>query len=146
MRDGSKPNFGIFNKIFDAGKKIISGEGFILQKIKGEGMAFLHAGGAIVKKELKNETLKVDTGCLVAFSGNIDYDIQKAGNLKSMLFSGEGLFLATLKGSGAVYLQSLPFSRLADRILRNAPSQGGKRTGEESILGGLGDFLDGDNR
>ncbi len=131
-----------FTKKFGAG--LFGGEGFILQKLKGDGMAFLHAGGTIVKKELNNETIKVDTGCIVAFPPNIDYSIERAGNLKSMFFGGEGLFLATLRGTGTVYLQSLPFSRLADRILKHAPAAGGKRKGEGSILGAVGDLLDGD--
>jgi len=130
-----------FNKKLGAG--FFGGEGFILQRIRGDGMTFLHAGGTIVKKELKGETIKIDTGCIVAFSPSIDYSIERAGGLKSMFFGGEGLFLATLKGTGTVYLQSLPFSRLADRILRNAPRAGGKRTGEGSVLGSLGDLLGG---
>ena len=89
-------------------------------------MAFIHAGGTVIKRELKGETLRVDTGCLVGFSPGVEYDIQRAGNLKSMFFGGEGLFLATLRGTGTVYLQSLPFSRMADRILQHAPSAGGK--------------------
>ena len=93
----------------------------------------------------QNETLRLDTGCLVAFSPGINYNIERAGNLKSMFFGGEGLFLATLQGTGTVYLQSLPFSRLADRILRHAPSTGGSSVGEGSLLGGLGMLLDGDN-
>ena len=132
-----------FNKRLGAG--LFGGEGFILQKLEGDGMAFLHSGGTIVRKELKGERLRLDTGCLVAFSPSLEYSIERAGNLKSMLFGGEGLFLATLWGHGTVWIQSLPFSRLADRILANAPSQGGKRTGEGSMLGGLGDLLDGDN-
>ena len=131
-----------FTKKFGAG--LFGGEGFILQKLKGDGMAFLHAGGTIVKKELNNETIKVDTGCIVAFPPNIEYSIERAGNLKSMFFGGEGLFLATLRGTGTVYLQSLPFSRLADRILKHAPAAGGKRKGEGSLLGAVGDLLDGD--
>ena len=123
---------------------MITGEGFILQSIQGDGLSFIHAGGTVVKKELKNETLKVDTGCLVGFTEGIDYNIERAGNLKSMFFGGEGLFLATLRGTGTVYLQSLPFSRLADRIIANAPQTGGQRQGEGSILGGLGDMIDGD--
>ena len=107
------------------GSGFFGGEGFILQKLRGDGMAFIHACGTIIKKELKNETLRVDTGCLVAFTPGVDYDIQRAGNLKSMFFAGEGMFLATLSGTGTVYLQSLPFSRLADRILAHAPSVGG---------------------
>lgn len=131
------------NKKLGAG--FFGGEGFILQKLRGDGMAFLHAGGTIVEKKLNGEKLKVDTGCIVAFSGNIDYSIEKAGGLKSMLFGGEGLFLATLQGTGTVYLQSLPFSRLADRVIRHAPSRGGKSKGEGSVLGSLGRMVDGDN-
>lgn len=129
-----------FNKKLGAG--FFGGEGFILQKLEGDGMAFIHAGGTIVKKELKGETLKVDTGCIVGFTQGIDYDIQQAGNLKSMVFGGEGLFLATLKGHGTVYLQSLPFSRMANRIIKNASSIGGSNKGEGSVLGGLGSFLE----
>lgn len=131
-----------FNKRFGAG--FFGGEGFILQRLRGDGLAFLHAGGTIVKKELNNERMKIDTGCIVAFSPGIEYDIQSAGNLKSMFFGGEGLFLATLQGTGTVYLQSLPFSRLADRIIQHAPRAGGSDKGEGSILGGLGRMLDGD--
>ncbi len=131
-----------FNKRLGSG--FFGGEGFILQRLRGDGMAFLHAGGTIVKKELRNERLLIDTGCIVGFSPSLDYDIQRAGNLKSMFFGGEGLFLATLQGTGTVYLQSLPFSRLADRILENAPSAGGNQKGEGSVLGGLGRLLDGD--
>lgn len=131
-----------FNKRFGAG--FFGGEGFILQHLMGDGKVFLHAGGTIVKKELKGETLRVDTGCIVAFSKDIDYDIQQAGNLKSMFFGGEGMFLATLKGHGTVYLQSLPFSRLADRIIQHAPKAGGTQKGEGSVLGGIGRLLDGD--
>jgi len=132
-----------FNKRIGAG--FFGGEGFILQKLRGNGLAFLHAGGTVVKKELNNETLLIDTGCIVAFSTGLDYSIERAGNLKSMIFGGEGLFLATVKGTGTVYLQSLPFSRMADRILQNAPKNGGKSKGEGSILGGLGRMIDGDN-
>jgi uncharacterized protein (TIGR00266 family) len=127
------------------GAGFFGGEGFILQKLKGDGMAFLHAGGTIVEKQLNGDKLRVDTGCIVGFTGNIDYSIERAGGLKSMLFGGEGLFLATLQGTGTVYLQTLPFSRLADRILRSAPSQGGKSKGEGSVLGSLGRMVDGDN-
>ena len=130
-----------FNKRLGAG--FFGGEGFILQKLKGDGMAFIHAGGTVVERQLKGETLRVDTGCLVAFSPGITYDIQRAGNLKSMFFGGEGLFLATLSGHGKVWLQSLPFSRMADRILAHAPSAGGKSVGEGSVLGGLGRLIDG---
>ena len=123
------------------GTGFFGGEGFILQRLRGDGMAFVHAGGHIVRKELNGETLKVDTGCLVAFTPGVNYDIQRAGNLKSMIFGGEGLFLATLSGHGTVWLQSLPFSRLADRILEFAPSQGGKAMDEGSIIRGVTDFL-----
>ena len=109
-----------FTKKLGAG--FFGGEGFILEKLYGDGLAFLHAGGTIIKRELKNETLRIDTGCIVAFSNGLDYSIERAGNLKSMFFGGEGLFLATLRGSGTVYLQSLPFSRLADRIIETIPS------------------------
>jgi uncharacterized protein (TIGR00266 family) len=126
------------------GTGLFGGEGFILQKLEGDGMAFIHAGGMVVRKELRNSRLRIDTGCVVAFTKDIDFDIERAGNLKSMLFGGEGMFLATLQGTGSVWVQSMPFSRLADRILANAPSAGGARTGEGSILGGLGDLLDGD--
>ena len=131
-----------FNKKLGSG--FFGGEGFILQKLKGDGMAFVHACGTIIKKELNHETLRVDTGCIVGFSPGIDYDIQRAGNLKSMFFAGEGIFLATLSGTGTVYLQSLPFSRLADRILAHAPKVGGKRKGEGSVLGMVGDMIGGD--
>lgn len=124
------------------GAGFFGGEGFILQKLEGDGMAFLHAGGHVVKKQLNGETLRVDTGCIVAFTGGIEYDIQRAGNLKSMFFGGEGLFLATLRGHGTVLLQSLPFSRLADRVLAHAPSAGGSRKGEGSVLGGLANLLE----
>nr|WP_320017455.1 TIGR00266 family protein [uncultured Desulfobacter sp.] len=131
-----------FNQKLGAG--FFGGEGFILQRLEGDGMAFVHAGGTIVKKELNGKRLMVDTGCIVAFSQGIEYDIQRAGGLKSMFFGGEGLFLATLEGQGSVYLQSLPFSRLADRIISHAPSAGGSSKGEGSVLGGLGRLLDGD--
>ena len=126
------------------GAGFFGGEGFILQKLSGDGKAFVHAGGTIVRKELQGETLRVDTGCIVAFEESINYDVQMAGGLKSMIFGGEGLFLATLSGFGTVWLQSLPFSRLADRVLQHAPSVGGKNQGEGSVLGGLGRMIDGD--
>ena len=131
-----------FTKRFGTG--FFGGEGFILQRLEGDGMAFVHAGGTVVAKDLECETIRVDTGCIVGFTGGIEYDIERAGSLKSMFFGGEGLFLATLSGTGRVYLQSLPFSRMCDRILAHAPRAGGKRKGEGSILGGLGDLLDGD--
>ncbi len=131
-----------FHKRFGAG--FFGGEGFILQRLRGDGLAFVHAGGTVVTKELRSQTIKVDTGCIVGFTSGIDYDVQMVRSMKSMFFGGEGMFLATLRGTGKVMLQSLPLSRLADRILRHAPSAGGKRKGEGSILGGLGDLLDGD--
>ena len=126
------------------GTGFFGGEGFILQHLQGDGMTFVHACGTIIEKQLQGETLRVDTGCLVAFEPTIDYNIERAGNLKSMFFGGEGLFLATLRGTGRVWLQSLPFSRLADRILAHAPAAGGTQKGEGSLLGGLGRILDGD--
>lgn len=125
------------------GVGFFGGEGFILQRLRGDGLVFVHAGGTVIEKTLSSETLRVDTGCIVAFTSGIDYDIQRAGNLKSMFFGGEGLFLATLRGSGRVWLQSLPFSRMADRILSHAPRAGGSQKGEGSILGGIGRLLDG---
>ncbi|NMH63653.1 TIGR00266 family protein [Shewanella salipaludis] len=130
-----------FNRRLGTG--FFGGEGFILQNLQGDGMVFVHAGGTLIKKELKGETLRVDTGCLVGFTPGIDYDIARAGSLKSMVFGGEGLFLATLSGHGTVWLQSLPFSRMADRIIAHAPSSGGSDRGEGSVLGGLGRMLDG---
>jgi uncharacterized protein (TIGR00266 family) len=118
-----------FNRKLGAG--LFGGEGFILQKLEGDGMAFIQAGGTVIRKQLQGQTLRVDTGCLVGFSGEIEYDIARAGGLKSMIFGGEGLFLATLSGHGTVWLQSLPFSRMADRILANAPRIGGKEKGED---------------
>ncbi len=129
-----------FNKKLGAG--FFGGEGFILQKLTGDGMAFIHAGGTIVKKELNGETIKVDTGCIVGFTKGVEYDIQRSGNLKSMVFGGEGIFLATLKGHGTIYLQSLPLSRLAARIIKHAPSVGGTSKGEGSVLGGLGKMFE----
>lgn len=123
------------------GVGFFGGEGFILQRLAGDGKAFIHASGTIVKKKLQGETLRVDTGCLVAFTPGISYEIALAGNLKSMFFGGEGLFLATLSGHGTVLLQSLPFSRLADRILKHAPSAGGRSREEGSVLGGLGNLF-----
>lgn len=121
------------------GTGFFGGEGFILQRLRGDGKAFIHVGGTVIKRELNGETLRVDTGCLAAFTAGIDYDIERAGNLKSMVFGGEGLFLATLRGHGTVYLQSLPFSRLANRVLQ-AGSVGGAQ-GEGSVIGGLGDLF-----
>ena len=126
------------------GVGLFGGEGFIMQKLVGDGLACIHAGGTVIEKQLQGETLRVDTGCLVAFEPHIDYNIERAGNLKSMFFGGEGLFLATLRGHGRVWLQSLPFTRLAGRIYANSPQAGSSRTGEGSILGALGNMLDGD--
>ncbi len=125
------------------GTGFFGGEGFILQRLRGNGKAFLHAGGTVIKKELKGETLRIDTGCIVGFTPGLDYSIERAGNLKSMFFGGEGLFLATIRGTGTVYLQSLPFSRLADRIIQHAPRLGGKSKGEGSVLGDFGRLIDG---
>ena len=129
-----------FNKKIGAG--LFGGEGFILQRLRGDGMVFIHAGGTIIEKRLMGESLRVDTGCIVAFESTINYDIQRAGNMKSMLFGGEGLFLATLQGTGRVWLQSLPFARLADRILANAATGGGSSSqGEGSLIRGVTDLL-----
>ncbi|MCK4917792.1 MAG: TIGR00266 family protein, partial [Candidatus Omnitrophica bacterium] len=125
------------------GTGFFGGEGFILQKLEGDGMAFVHAGGTVISKDLDGEKIRVDTGCIVGFTPGIDYSIERAGNLKSMFFGGEGLFLATLRGKGKIYLQSLPFSRMCDRILAHAPSSGGRSKGEGSVLGGLGNMLGG---
>ncbi len=134
-----------FNKRFGVG--LFGGEGFILQKLRGDGLTFIHAGGTVVKKELgPNDRLKVDTGCIVGFDAGVDYNITMVKGIGSMLFGGEGLFLAELSGPGTVYLQSLPFSRLADRILASAPRHGGSSKGEGSLLGGVGRLLGGDNR
>ncbi len=104
------------------GSGFFGGEGFILQRLQGDGMAFIHAGGTVMCKELNDETLRLDTGCLVGFSGDIDYDIALSGGLKSMFFGGEGMFLATLRGTGKVWVQSMPFSRLAERVLAHGMS------------------------
>lgn len=134
---------------------LFGGEGFIMQKLEGDGLAFMHAGGTIVERQLQSgEVLHVDTGCIVAFEPSVQFDIQQAGNIKSALFGGEGLFFAVLQGPGKVWMQSLPFSRLAGRMLAAAPQRGGSR--EEgsvlgrtvlggTILGGLGSFLGGDD-
>lgn len=111
-----------FTRRFAAG--LFGGEGFVLTRLEGDGLAFVHAGGSLIKRELRNETLRIDTGCVVAFERSIDYDIQTSGGLKSMFFSGEGMFLATLSGSGSVWLQTMPFSRLASTIASQIPSVG----------------------
>ena len=129
------------------GRGLFGGEGFIMQKLEGSGLAFVHAGGTMAKIDLQpGQVLKVDTGCIVGFTQNVDYDIQFVGGIRNTLFGGEGLFFATLKGPGTVYIQSLPFSRLAGRVWAAAPQGGGKHKGEGSLLGGLGNLLDGDNR
>ena len=117
------------------------GEGFILEKLEGDGMAFIHAGGHVIKKQLQGETLRVDTGCVVAFTPGIDFDIVRAGGLKSMMFGGEGMFLATLSGTGAVLLQSLPFSRLAAEVVAHA-GFGSRSKDEGSALGGLANLFE----
>lgn len=128
------------------GRGFFGGEGFIMQKIEGDGLAFMHAGGTIVEKQLEvGEHLRVDTGCLVGFTQNVHYDIQFVGGIRNTIFGGEGLFFASLRGPGTVWIQSLPISRLSDRIMSHAPGYGGKRKGEGSILGGLGGLIDGDN-
>ncbi|MBG9376211.1 TIGR00266 family protein [Panacibacter sp. DH6] len=124
------------------GTGLFGGEGFIMEKLEGDGMAFMHAGGHVFEKELQpGELLRIDTGCIVAFTGSINYDIQFVGGIKNTLFGGEGLFFATLQGPGRVWIQSLPISRLAARILAYGTYQ---RKEEGSILGGLGNLLDGD--
>lgn len=132
-----------FNRRIGAG--FFGGEGFILQKLQGDGLAFLHASGTLAEAKLAaGETLRVDTGCLVAMEESVDYDIQMVPGIKTALFGGEGLFFVKLTGPGRVVLQTLPFSRLADRIIAAAPRAGGKRVGEGSLLGGIGGLLDGD--
>jgi uncharacterized protein (TIGR00266 family) len=128
------------------GAGLFGGEGFIMQRLQGDGWAFVHAGGTLHERTLQpGELIRVDTGCIVAFQPSVNYDIQYVGKIKSAIFGGEGLFFATLRGPGRVWLQSLPLSRLANRIIAAAPglAKGGK--GEGSILGGLGGLLDGDN-
>jgi len=133
-----------FQKRFCVG--LFGGEGFIMQRLTGDGLCFVHAGEPHEERVLAaGETLRVDTGCLVALQPSVSYDIQYVGKLKTAFFGGEGLFFATLRGPGKVWLQSLPFSRLASRIYA-APQTGGRRREEGSILGGLGNLLDGDGR
>lgn len=124
------------------GTGLFGGEGFIMEKLEGDGFAFVHAGGHVTKRELQaGELLKIDTGCIVAFTRNVDYDIQFVGGIKNTLFGGEGVFFATLRGPGTVWIQTLPISRLAGRILSYGTY---KRKEEGSILGGIGNMLDGD--
>ena len=128
------------------GVGLFGGEGFILERLQGDGLVFFHAGGTIIEKQLNpQEKLKIDTGCIAAMQSSVAYDIEFVGGIKTALFGGEGLFFANLTGPGKVWLQSLPFSRLADRIIASAPKAGGTRKGEGSILGSLGDLIDGDN-
>lgn len=128
------------------GVGFFGGEGFVMQKLEGDGMAFIHACGTLHERELRDgEVLKVDTGCLVALEQTVGYNIEMVKGVKSAFFGGEGLFFATVKGPGKVWLQSLPFSRLADRIYKHAPQTGGTSKGEGSLLGGLGNLLNGDN-
>ena len=124
---------------------LFGGEGFIMQKLEGDGWVFVHAGGTVVERELQpGEVLHVDTGCLAAMMPTVDFDLERAGSVKSMVFGGEGVFFAKLTGPGKVWLQSLPFSRLAGRMAAAAPGVTGSSVGEGSLLGGLGDLLDGD--
>jgi len=126
------------------GAGFFGGEGFIMQKLEGDGIAFVHAGGTIHRKSLQQgEVLRVDTGCLVAMTKEVNYNIEMVPGIKTALFGGEGLFFATLKGPGTVWIQSLPFSRLASRVFAAAPQGGGKSKGEGSITGGLFDLLGG---
>jgi uncharacterized protein (TIGR00266 family) len=130
------------------GVGLFGGEGFIMQRLQGDGLCFVHAGGMLTQMQLgPGETVRVDTGCLVALQPSVSYDVQFVGNVKTAIFGGEGIFFATLTGPGHVWLQSLPFSRLADRIYKAAPQTGGGRKGEGSVLdvvGGLGNLIDGD--
>ncbi|WP_099156601.1 TIGR00266 family protein [Virgibacillus ndiopensis] len=128
------------------GTGFFGGEGFIMQKLEGDGIAFVHAGGTIHKRKLQpGEAIRVDTGCLVAMTGDVDYNIEFVSGVKTALFGGEGLFFATLRGPGTVWIQSLPFSRLASRVFAAAPERGGSK-GEGSITGGLFDLLGGDRK
>jgi uncharacterized protein (TIGR00266 family) len=133
-----------FTKRFGAG--LFGGEGFILERLQGDGFAFIHAGGTIYQRDLlPREILRVDTGCIVALQPSVDYNIEMVGGIKSAFFGGEGLFFATLRGPGKIWLQSLPLSRLAGRITAASPQTGRGGRGEGSVLGGLGRLLDGDN-
>ncbi|WP_018617680.1 TIGR00266 family protein [Spirosoma luteum] len=127
-----------FNQRLGAG--FFGGEGFILEKVQGDGMAFIHSGGVVIERTLNNETLRVDTGCVVGFEPSINFDIQRAGGLRSMVFGGEGLFLATLRGSGKVWIQSMPISKLVQRLAPNS-AQSHKEGG--SVLGQLGNLFEG---
>lgn len=126
-----------FNKRFGAG--LFGGEGFILERIQGDGLAFIHSGGVVMERTLNNETLRIDTGCIVGFEPQLNFDIQMAGGLRSMIFGGEGMFLATLSGSGKVWIQSMPISKLIQRI---SPHGGNTRKEGGSIIGGLADMFE----
>ncbi len=126
-----------FNKKFGAG--LFGGEGFILEKIQGDGLAFIHSGGVVMEKTLNNETLRIDTGCIVGYEPQLNFDIQRAGGLRSMVFGGEGMFLATLSGTGKVWIQSMPISKLIQRI---APHGGNSRKEGGSVIGGLADMFE----
>jgi uncharacterized protein (AIM24 family) len=139
---GTKVGIAFRKKI---GVGLFGGEGFILQRLEGDGMTFIHSGGTIIRRDLREgERLRMDTGCLVAMTTGVEYDIERAGSLKSMFFGGEGLFLATLEGPGTVWMQTLPFSRLADRLIASSSSGSGRSKGEGSVLGGLGRMLGGE--
>ncbi len=126
------------------GTGLFGGEGFIMEKLEGDGMAFVHAGGHVLERELSpGELIKIDTGCIVAFTRDVQYDIQFVGGIRNTIFGGEGVFFATLRGPGKVWIQTLPISRLASRILSFST---GSRKEEGSLLGGLGNLLDGDGR
>ncbi len=127
------------------GTALFGGEGFIMQRLRGDGMAFVHAGGTLAERTLAaGEVIRVDTGCVVGYQASVNFDVEYVGKLKSVVFGGEGLMFSRLAGPGRVWLQSLPISRLAGRIIAYAPQTGGTRRGEGSILGGIGDLLDGD--
>lgn len=124
---------------------LFGGEGFIMQRLEGDGWVFIHVGGTTVEKVLQpGEELHIDTGCVAAYTGEVDFDLVRAGSIKSMIFGGEGVFFARLRGPGKVWIQSLPFSRLAGRMLQASSGRGRNAKGEGSILGGIGDLLDGD--
>lgn len=127
-----------FNQRLGAG--FFGGEGFILERVQGDGMAFIHSGGVVIERTLNNETLRVDTGCVVGFEPSVNFDIQRAGGLRSMVFGGEGLFLATLRGSGKVWIQSMPISKLVQRL---APNGGQSHKEGGSVLGQLGNLFEG---
>jgi uncharacterized protein (TIGR00266 family) len=126
-----------FNKRFGAG--LFGGEGFILERIQGDGMAFIHSGGVLIERQLNNETLRIDTGCVVAYEPQLHFDIQTSGGLKSMVFGGEGMFLATLSGTGKVWIQSLPISKLIQRL---SPAGGNASKESGSILGGISNLFE----